>query len=95
LVNRNPPCTLSPPIAASSTSCGAIAGRASAAARSSITRFENVMFSYRDPGPQRGSIGQPNVSGMTQFETVTFSASPPPKRKTGYRVLNVQLVTVC
>src|ERR1044071_8216070 len=58
------------------------------------TRLENEMFSKRERESQRSLIGQPHVSWMTQFETVMFSASPEPKRKTDHRVLNVQFVTV-
>src|SRR3954471_7317137 len=59
-----------------------------------ITRLENVIFSYRDPGAHRSLMGHPNVSEMMQFDTVIFSASPPPKRKTLQRVLKEQFVTV-
>src|SRR3972149_3828416 len=57
-------------------------------------RFEKDMFSKRDPGLPWSLKGQPNTWCSTQFDTVMFSAVPPPKRKTHHRVLNVQLVTV-
>src|SRR5689334_20249140 len=57
------------------------------------TMLENAMRSKREPAPPWNLKGQPYTWCRTQFETVTFSAMPPPKRNTDQRVLNVELVT--
>src|SRR4051794_38523599 len=58
------------------------------------TRFENEMFSNREPGLPCILIGQPYTWYIRQFDTLMFSATPPPKRKTDQRVMNAQLVIV-
>src|SRR4051812_24879876 len=57
-------------------------------------RFENEMFSNRDPGLPCILIGQPYTWYIRQFETLMFSATPPPKRNTDHRVMNALLVIV-
>src|ERR1035437_6671206 len=59
-----------------------------------MVRFENDMFSNREFAPPRSLIGQPKTTSMMQLETVMFSATPPPNRKTDQRVLKEQFVTV-
>src|SRR5215471_18712545 len=58
------------------------------------TMLENAMRSNREPGLPWNLNGQPYTWCSTQLDTVTFSATPPPKRNTDHRVLNVEFVTV-
>src|SRR6185437_4060076 len=52
----------------------------------SRTRLEKDMFSKTEPGSPWNLMGQPKTSARRQLEMVTFSAWPPPKRKTDQRV---------
>src|SRR5215471_10887719 len=58
------------------------------------TMLEKTMRSKRDPGVPWNLNGQPYTWCSTQLDTVMFSATPPPKRNTDHRVLNVEFVTV-